>query len=136
MVNRFILAATFCALAGSAYADEPRSVDYFVKHEAERKAIVGSGCDPMMVRTTAEIECYDARKSLDVVTMNKNNLQLERGKFNNVGSIYSPAHYDAFPFSRLMMLNECKKPPGPFHPNKLICEAAETSLRNAGGPHK
>ncbi len=140
MRNKIILAVAFCVLATVAHANTtpngPRSVDHFVKHEAERNAIVNSNCDPMMVRTTTEIECYNARKALEVIQMHKNTLQLERSKFNNLGSIYSPAYYDAWPWSRFMMLNECEKPPGPLHPNKLICEAAATSLRNAGGAYR
>lgn len=131
MTRKFLTAPTLCVLASAAYAESPRSTDYFIAHADERAAIVRN-CDPRFVHTTAEIECYNARKAVDEVAAQANSFQRQKSQFNNPGSIYSPLYYDAFPLARAMMLRECASPPATFPPNKLACQAASTSARLAG----
>jgi hypothetical protein len=117
-------------IAPLAPAQAARDVGYFIMHTSEREAL--KHCDARLQRTSAEIECANARRAMDYMTLADQQLAAQRGRYG-AGSIHSPLFFDANPLGRTVTLRACGPDRGNYRlpPSASECRAAQMSADRA-----
>lgn len=122
---RYILACS--ALFLCAAAPEPRSVAYFIMHDAVRNELTRT-CNPHALRTTADLECNNAQRAVHFMAAADTQLAKMRGDVGGVGSIHSPLFWDQNALARRAELMQCDHPASTLlAPSASACRAARIS---------
>jgi hypothetical protein len=110
--------------AGSAQAQQPRSVEYFIMHNAERQQMHRS-CSGGIVQPLAHAECINAQQA-DYYIYAAQAQQHDK----QIGNFLEDPHYYAeHPLARMQALRECVTPSSALRYTAAECQAA----RNARG---
>jgi hypothetical protein len=101
---------------------QPGTVEYFITHTAERYAM-----DERCARSGGwPIVCQNAQKADHYIQLAESRQRVNTGRMG-VGSVDSPAYFDANPFARQMTLQACAHPTTAIRPDAVECQAARIS---------
>ena len=108
-----------------AWAQQPRTVAYFIMHNAER-AQMERACSGGSTSRVIDAECINAHQAGYWILKAEAQQRVNRGR-TDVGSIDSPAFFDANPIARSMVLRDCIHPSSAIRPDATECQAARIS---------